>query len=129
MATTFTITRSKAGVEDIYFGTGTFERTSSDGSTLLTIQKVNSDHIPIVDNLNVFDSEYLSGALEELYELYTDAHIQSWYYIDENGTVLHGFGDVINDPTEVDANQSIYKKDSFGTVIHGFGDVVKLFQS
>ena len=121
---TITVNRDKAGVEDIYWGTGTFERTASDGVSTVTIQKINTDHIPIVDSLNVFSGEYLTKVLEELYELYTDAHIQSWYYVDENGTILHGFGDVINRSADIEANQSFWRKDSYGTVIHGMGDVI-----
>ena len=127
MATTYTVRRTKGGASDIYFGTGTFERLSQDGSTLLTVEKVSSDHLPVVDNLDIFDHDYLTGVLEQLYELYTDAHIQTWFYQDENGTILHGMGDVLNQPADREAGVSFYKKDANGTVIHGMGDIPEWF--
>lgn len=127
MADTFTVTRGKAGVEDIYFGTGTYERTSEDGSTLLTIKKVNTDSIPVPDELGIFTNDYLSGVLNELYDLITEAHVQTWYYQDSNGEIIHGMGDVINQPADITAEETWYKKDGNGTVIHGMGDVLDKF--
>lgn len=124
VASTFTVTRDKAGVEDIYFGTGTFTRLASDGTTVLTINKVNATDLPVVDSLGLFQHTYLEDILVELYELFTDAHIQTWYYQDEDGTILHGFGDVINQPADVEPLESFWVKDEFGTVIHGMGDVI-----
>lgn len=128
MASTFTVTKDKVGVEDIYFGTGTFERLSYDGTTVLTINKVNAGDIPVVDSLGLFSNTYLEGVLVELYELFTDAHIQTWYYQDENGTVIHGFGDVINQPPDIEAKKSMWVKDEFGTIIHGMGDIIDKFK-
>jgi len=127
MADTFTVTKAKVGAEDIQFGTGSFQRYSADGVTLLTIQKVNATDIPVVDETGVFEHKYLEDVLKELYDLFTDSHIQTWYYVDENGTVLHGMGDVINQPTDgVDSDKSWYMTDGFGQVIHGMGDVIDL---
>ena len=122
---TITITKGKAGAEDINFGTGTFERTASDGSTI-KLTKVNDASIPITDANNVFSGEYLSAVLLELYELFTNSHVSNWYYQDTNGTILHGMGDIINQPADVEAGVSWYQKDSNGRVIHGMGDVITL---
>lgn len=124
MADTFTVTKSKIGAQDINFGTGTFERTLSDGSSTEAIDKVNAGDIPVINTGELFAHEYLEDVLKELYELYTNAHIMTWYYQDDNNEVLHGMGDVINQPADVEPTTSWWQKDEWGTVINGMGDVI-----
>lgn len=124
MADTFTVTKSKIGAKDVNFGTGTFERTLSDGSSTEAIEKVNAGHLPVKDAQELFKHTYLEDVLIELYERFTNAHIQTWYYQDENGTILHGMGDVIDQPADVEAKKSWWVKDEWGTVVSGMGDVI-----
>lgn len=124
MADTFTVTKSKVGAADVNFGTGTFERTLSDGSSIEAIEKINAGHLPVKDALELFTHTYLEDVLVELYERFTDAHIGTWYYQDDNNEILHGMGDVINQPADVTPTTSWWMKDEWGTVINGMGDVI-----
>lgn len=126
MADTFTVTKSKIGAVDINFGTGTFERTLSDGSSTEAIEKINAGHIPIEDAQDLFKHTYLEDVVKELHELFTNAHIQTWYYQDDNNEILHGMGDVINQPADVTPTTSWWMKDEWGNVIHGMGDIINL---
>jgi len=46
---TITVTKAKAGANDINFGTGTFVRLKSDG-TYWNVRQVSASHIPIIDS-------------------------------------------------------------------------------